>query len=92
MSCGVGCRCCSDLALLWLWRGPVAVAPIRSLACEPPYAADAALKRQKTKPNQTNKQKIGVKCTQQSSTSFKIKHISLLEKQVKQVWQNIDNN
>ena len=48
-SCGVGCRCGSDLMLLWLWRRPAATAPIRSLAWEPPYATGAALKRQKTK-------------------------------------------
>ena len=51
MSCGVGCRRGSDPALLWLWRRPVATAPIRPLAWEPPYAAGAALekaKRQKT--------------------------------------------
>ena len=30
--------------LLWLWRRPAAVAPIRPLAWEPPYAAGAALK------------------------------------------------
>ena len=38
-----------DPALLWLWHGPAAVAPIRPLAWEPRYAANAALKRQKTK-------------------------------------------
>ena len=27
MSCGVGCRCGSDPALLWLWFRPVAIAP-----------------------------------------------------------------
>ena len=33
MSCGVGCRRSSDPALLlWLWRRPVATAPIRPLA------------------------------------------------------------
>jgi len=47
VSCGVGCRRGSDLALLWLWRRPPAIAPIRPLAWEPPYAAGAALKRQK---------------------------------------------
>ena len=31
-----------------LWRRPVATAPIRPLVLEPPYAAGAALKRQKT--------------------------------------------
>ena len=57
MSCGVGHRCGTDPVLLWLWRRPVATAPIRPLAWEPPYAAGAAqeiattttTKRQKTK-------------------------------------------
>ena len=44
VSCGVGHRCGSNMALLWLWRRPAAVVPIRPLAWEPPYAADAALK------------------------------------------------
>ena len=38
--------------LLWLWFRPAATALIQPLAWEPPYAMDAALKRQKT-----NKQK-----------------------------------
>ena len=38
-----------DLVLLWLWRRPVAPAPIRPLAWEPPYAAGAALKNKQTK-------------------------------------------
>ena len=38
-----------DPALLWLWHRPAATTPIRPLAWEPPYAADAVLKRQKTK-------------------------------------------
>ena len=42
MSCGVGCRRGSDPALLWLWRRPVATAPIRPLAWETPYAVGAA--------------------------------------------------
>ena len=33
---------------LWLWCRPAAVAPSGRLAWEPPYAADAALKTQKT--------------------------------------------
>ena len=48
MGCGSG----SDPALLWLWRRPVATAPIRPLAWEPPYAAGAAqeiAERQKKK-------------------------------------------
>ena len=44
MSCGVGCRRSSDLALLWLWRGLEATVLIRPLAWEPPYAAGAATK------------------------------------------------
>ena len=44
MSCGVGRRHGSDLALLWLWRRPAAVAPIGPLAWEPSYAKGAALK------------------------------------------------
>ena len=60
MSCGIGCRCGSDLALLWLWCRLAAAAPIRPLACEPPYATGAALKKKtkdkkKKKPNQSNK-------------------------------------
>ena len=49
MSCGVGRRCGSDLALLWLCRRLAAVAPIRPLAWEPPFAAGVALKSKKKK-------------------------------------------
>ena len=42
MSCGIGCRCGSDLALLQLWCSLAAIAPIGPLAWEPP-----ALIRQK---------------------------------------------
>ena len=47
MSCGVGRRHGLDPALLWLWRRPAAIAPIRSLAWEPPYAEGAAPKMAK---------------------------------------------
>ena len=43
------CRHGSDPAWLWLWRRPVATAPILPLAWEPPYATGVALKGQKTK-------------------------------------------
>ena len=43
----VGCRHSLDSVLLWLWYRLAAVALIRPLAWEPPYAAAAALKRQK---------------------------------------------
>ena len=47
MSFGVGHRCGSDLALLWLWRRLAAAALIPSLAQELPYAAGTALKGEK---------------------------------------------
>ena len=50
MSCGVGHRHILNPAWLWLW--PEATALIRPLAWEPPYAVDAALKK-----NKTNKKK-----------------------------------
>ena len=52
MSCGVGCRLGSDLALLWFWRRLAATALIRPLAWEPPHATGVALektRRQKEK-------------------------------------------
>ena len=49
MSCGVGHRHCADLVMLWLWCRLAATVPIGPLAWEPPYAAGAALKGQKTK-------------------------------------------
>ena len=59
MNCGVGCRCGSDPALLWLWHRPVATAPIRPIAWEPPYATGAALKkRQKQTPVTGTKKKL----------------------------------
>ena len=45
MNCPVGHRGGSDQALLCLW--PVAVAPMRHLAWEPPYAVGVALKKKK---------------------------------------------
>ena len=47
MSCGIGRRCSSDLALLWLWSRLAATAPVQPLAWDPPYAVGVALKRQK---------------------------------------------
>ena len=58
MSCGVGCRHGSDLALLWLWLWPAATAAIRLLAWEPPYAEGGAVKRQKKKKEERNKRKL----------------------------------
>ena len=47
VSCGVGRRCSSDLALLWLWRRLEAAAQIQPPAWEPPHAEGSALKRPK---------------------------------------------
>ena len=58
MSCGVGCRCELAPALLWLWCGPAAVAPIRPLAWDPPYVAGVVLERPKTKQNKTKNKYI----------------------------------
>ena len=49
VKCGVGCRCSSNPALLWLWRRPAAIAPMRPLAWESPYAAGAAQEMAKKK-------------------------------------------
>ena len=57
MSCGVGRRHGSDPALLWLWRRPVATAPIQPLAWEPPYAAGAAQEIATTTKRQKKKKK-----------------------------------
>ena len=64
MSCGVGHRHSSDQGsdpeLLWLWHRPVATAPIRPLAWEPPYATGAAL--EKAKRQKKKKKKNSVIC------------------------------
>ena len=49
MSCGVGRKLGLDLELLWLWHRLAAIALIRPLVWELPYAVGAVLKRQKTK-------------------------------------------
>ena len=52
MSCGVGHRRVSDLALLWIWPRLAATASIRPQAWEPAYAVGAALEKIKKKKNQ----------------------------------------
>ena len=49
MTCGVGRRRSSNLALLWLWRRLAAAALILPLAWEHSHAARAALKKKKKK-------------------------------------------
>ena len=62
MSCGVGCKCGLDLALLWLWWRLAAIALLRHLAWELPYAVSAALlekpKKKKKKSGQEKKPNI----------------------------------
>ena len=65
MSYGVGHRCGSDPMLLWLWCRPVAIAPIRPLAWEPPDAVGVAL--EKGKKTKKKKKKIKVSVAEQSS-------------------------
>ena len=55
MSWGVGCRCGLDLALLQLWLRLAAIALIRPLAWEPPYAVGVALKKDKKKKREREK-------------------------------------
>ena len=57
MSCGVDHIRSLDLELLCLWCRPVPAAPIRPLAWEPPYAAQAALKSLKKKKKKKKKKK-----------------------------------
>ena len=53
MSYGVGQRHGLDPKLLWLWHRPAAVAPIRPLAWESPFAVGAALEKDKRQKNKT---------------------------------------
>ena len=55
VSCGVGRRLGSDPALLLLWCRPAAVALIRPLAWELPYAMGIALKTKNQNQNQRKK-------------------------------------
>ena len=62
---GLRIHCCGELwcrSQMWLWSHvavAVATALIGPLAWEPPHAADAALKRQKTKNKEKKKKKSG---------------------------------
>ena len=49
VNCGIVRRCCSDLVMLWLWCMLAAVALIKPLAWEPPYAKGVALKKKRQK-------------------------------------------
>ena len=51
VSCGVGHKGSSDLALLWLWLRPQRTAPPEPHTWQPPYATGTALKKKKKKAN-----------------------------------------
>ena len=68
MSCGIGCRCGSNPAWLWLWRRPAAIASIGPLAWEPPYAAGPALEKAK----KTKKKKKKEAPIMKSSQNFTV--------------------
>ena len=58
MSCGVGHRCGSDPALLWLWHRLPAIVPIQPLAWELPRATGTALRSKKSKQNKWDSIKL----------------------------------
>ena len=61
MSCGVGRRCSSDPALLWLGCRLAAIAPVGPLAWEPPYANPEKTKKDQKKKKKEKKGKINRK-------------------------------
>ena len=65
MSCGVGRRFDSDPALLWLWRRPLATAPIRPPDWEPPQAVGVAPKKAKRQ-----RKRVGIKFMTLTSVSM----------------------
>ena len=73
--CGVGRRHSSVLMLLWrrLWHRPLATAPIGLLAWEPPYAASAALNKNK---KQQQKRSI-IKCSKKNKKSCHLWQLGL---------------
>ena len=77
MSRGVGRRCGSDPALLWLWCRPAAAALSRPLAREPPYSAGAALKRKRER-----KKEGGIRCPVGSFGEFLSKLTQVLWNEV----------
>ena len=62
--CGVGCRCGSQIQLLWLWYKPAATVLIRPLACKLPYVTGSAIKSKIQKQDKTKQNKQGDQCVQ----------------------------
>ena len=61
----MGRRHSSDPVLLWLWRRPVATAPIQPLAWDPPYAAGATQENAKRPKKKKKKKKGSGTCTEE---------------------------
>ena len=57
LSCSVGCRYCSDLALLWLWCRLIAAASIWPLARELPYCTEWLKKKKKERKKEKKKRR-----------------------------------
>ena len=53
MSCGAGHRLISDMAVLWLWHRPAAIAPIQPLTWQLLYAVGTALKKKEKEKEKT---------------------------------------
>ena len=70
MSCGVGRRQGSNLALVWLWHRLAATALILPLAWEPSYAAGAALKRKDKKEKKEIRSPVLFTCSSASDSIF----------------------
>ena len=58
MSCGIGQRCGSEPALLWLWHRPATIAPIQPQVWELPYAVSAALKKAHTHKKKKERERL----------------------------------
>ena len=90
MSCGVGHRCGSDPELLWLWPRPAAIALIRPLAWEPPYAARSGPRKGKKTKKKKYQDGISIiikpswEKTQLSSTDTDRKNQCTLEERISQ--------
>ena len=81
---GIGCRRGWDPALLWLWRRAAAMAPIRPLAWEPPYALGVALGKANQINNQINKPPFVTYCKLTILSFFKNPYESSIQKPTKQ--------
>ena len=89
MSCGVDRRHSSDSVLLWLWCRPAAIAPIQSLAWEPPYAEGMAPKKTKNKQKKTHQKTVLLsewQCFYQRLIWFKDKMTVSVHQGIKVLW------